>query len=562
MKKVLALILALAMVMSLAACGGGGEESSSNGGDVSNGGAESSQTGGESSDTQGEQLPTDKTDDTVESAHVAVMNIASDRDPTDLSPWAGNMGGASAQIPLVYQTLQIMELNGEAEPCLAKTVTQTGDLTYDVELFDCISDSAGNHMTANDIKFGVEKAQEIGKVAAVKVVDSVEVTGDYTFTVTFSEDAAIGDFEGFFCQTFFVTQAAYEADSNGMSQQPVGTAAYEMTEYVGGSHFTFTARDDYWQTDEQYIARSSEAHADVVNFVIVTEAAQRAIGVETGTLDYASVSMKDKERLDGVGIKSVPVPDNLTYMLFLNMDESSITAGDKNLREALFYALDNAGISQLYTAADSVPVYDISNSNYPDYYEEEYKAEAEENIYKYDVEKAKELLEASSYDGRQLKLICSADEGSQQVAQILQTYWKAIGIEDVDVQAYQGNLMSDVASDPGNWDIYLLQYASTDYAVNVWEKVLNKAKYSWGGTINFIMEDELQEKLAEVRTIDGHTKENVIAFHDYVVDGAWAIGLIQGIQYYACSDIIDTENIVMSEQRLIRPNATIFKEAE
>lgn len=399
MKKVLALILALAMVMSLAACGGDGEESKSQGGNE----PASSQTGGESSDTQGEAPPqTEKTDDDVESAHVAVMNIASDRDPTDLGPWAGNMGGASAQIPLVYQTLQIMELNAEPEPCLAKTVTQVSDKVYDVELFDYITDSKGYALTANDIKFGVEKAQEIGKVAAVKVIDSVEVTGDYTFTVTFSDEAAMGDTEGFFCQTFFVTQKAYEEDGNGMSQQPVGTAAYKMTEYVGGSHFTFTARDDYWQTDEQYIARSSEVHADVVNFVIVTEAAQRGIGVETGTLDYASVSLKDKERLAGLGIESIAVPDNLTYMLFLNMDEASVMSSSKELREAVFYALDNEGISGFYTAADSVPVYDISNSNYPDYYEEEYKAE--DNYYKYDEAKAKELLEQSGFDGSQKQI--------------------------------------------------------------------------------------------------------------------------------------------------------------
>jgi hypothetical protein len=40
------------------------------------------------------------------------------------------------------------------------------------------------------------------------------------------------------------------------------------------------------------------------------------------------------------------------------------------------------------------------------------------------------------------------------------------------------------------------------------------------------------------------------------------MGLIQGVQYYACSSIIDTQNVVMSDQRIIRPNATIYKEAE
>jgi ABC-type transport system substrate-binding protein len=558
-RRGLALILATAMVAgSLTGCGGTGNTDTPA---ASNGGTSTSDSNEPEEKNETPSVQQSQTSTEVESAHVSVVNIASDRDPTDMGPWAGNMGGASAQIPLVYQTLQIMELNGEREPCLAKTVTQVDEYTYDVELFDYIHDSLGNPLTANDIKFGVEKAKEIGKVAAVKVVDSVEVTDDTHFTVHFSDAFAMGDSEGFFCQTFFVTQAAYEADGNNMAQNPIGTAAYKVKEYVGGSHFTFVKDENFWQTDEQYLARSSEVHADEVNFVIVTEAAQRAIGVETGTLDYASVTLSDKARLESEGYEFVAVPDNLTYMLFMNMDETSAVANNKELREALYYALDNQGISDLYTSADSVPVYDLSNSNYPDYYEDDYKAE--DNYYQFDLEKAKELLAQSGFDTNQkLTLICSSDEGSNQVAEILKNYWTQLGITNIDIQSYQGNLMSDVAADPGNWDIYLLQYASTDYAVNVWEKVLNKAKYSWGGTINFVMDDTLQEMLANCRTEEGHTKENIIAFHDYIVDGAWAMGLIQGVQYYACSSIIDTQNVVMSDQRIIRPNATIYKEAE
>jgi ABC-type transport system substrate-binding protein len=558
-RRGLALILATAMVAgSLTGCGGTGNTDTPA---ASNGGTSTSDSNEPEEKNETPSVQQSQTSTEVESAHVSVVNIASDRDPTDMGPWAGNMGGASAQIPLVYQTLQIMELNGEREPCLAKTVTQVDEYTYDVELFDYIHDSLGNPLTANDIKFGVEKAQEIGRVAAVKVVDSIEVTDDTHFTVHFTDAFSMGDGEGFFCQTFFVTQAAYEADGNNMAQNPIGTAAYKVKEYVGGSHFTFVKDENFWQTDEQYLARSSEVHADEVNFVIVTEAAQRAIGVETGTLDYASVTLSDKARLESEGYEFVAVPDNLTYMLFMNMDETSAVANNKELREALYYALDNQGISDLYTSADSVPVYDLSNSNYPDYYEDDYKAE--DNYYQFDLEKAKELLAQSGFDTNQkLTLICSSDEGSNQVAEILKNYWTQLGITNIDIQSYQGNLMSDVAADPGNWDIYLLQYASTDYAVNVWEKVLNKAKYSWGGTINFVMDDTLQEMLANCRTEEGHTKENIIAFHDYIVDGAWAMGLIQGVQYYACSSIIDTQNVVMSDQRIIRPNATIYKEVE
>ena len=70
-------------------------------------------------------------------------NLANERDPTDLGPWAGNMGGATALIPLVYQSLFIMEYGQDEEPCLAKSKTQVDEdgFVWDVELFDYIYDS-------------------------------------------------------------------------------------------------------------------------------------------------------------------------------------------------------------------------------------------------------------------------------------------------------------------------------------------------------------------------------------------------------------------------------------
>lgn len=545
MKRTIAILLMAAMLLGLLAGCGSKETPVSTSGNAA-----------EPVETKAPVLDATVPEDTV-SGVVDVVNIASDRDPTSLAPWAGNMGGASAIICIVYQTLQICEVNEtEGDPCLAKSVTKVDELTYDVELFDYITDSLGNPFTAKDVEFCVKQAKAEGKVASTKVVDSVDVTGDYTFTVHFSKTAAMGDFEGFFNQLYFVTQAAYEASPDGMATTPVGTAAYVMSDYVGGSHITFDVRKDYWQTDDQYIARSSEAHADQINYLIVTEASQRAIAAESGTLDYGAISYTDLERVQAnENLHIVEVPDNLTYLLFPNCDDSAVTS-NQALREAVFYALDNVGLAAAYSSGKAVPVYDLSNSNYADYYEAEYVASAENNYYKYDPEMAKEKLAEAGYpDGLTLRICCSSDQGSTEVTEIMKAYLNQVGI-DLEITALQGNLMSSYTEDPTAWDLYLVQYASTDYAVNVWEKVLNQAKYSWGGTINFIMEQELQDKLAECRTQDGHTKENVVAFHDYIVENAYGIGLIQGIQYFAVNNKI--QDVIFSDQRLIRPNACIY----
>ncbi|MCD7918588.1 MAG: ABC transporter substrate-binding protein [Clostridiales bacterium] len=570
MKKFLALFLALAMCLSLLVGCGSSSSSSSSGssssGDSSEEASSSDSTDEEASSSDStEEEGSSETADSGESAIIEEMSLASERDPTDLGPWAGNQGGASAIVPLVYQTLFICEYGDlEGETCLAKSRTQTDDagLVYDVELFDYITDSQGNNLTANDVAFSVETAKEIGKVSSVKVVDSIEVTGDYTFTVTFTDDARMGDFEGFWFQFFIVTQAAYESSSDSMATDPVGTGAYEMTNYVSGNIITFTARDDFWQTDEEYLARSSEAHAKVVNFKIITEAAQRANSIQTGDLDYGAVSSSDLatiEALDDYHITEVA--DNLTWMLFANVSEGTATS-DQLVREAIFWAIDGEGVATAYSNSSgaAVAVYDISNSNYDDYYEDIYKEEAESNYYGYDPDKAMELLEEAGYpNGLTVRLICSSEQAATDVATILEAYLEAVGIT-LEVNAYQSSLMSEYASDETSWELYMVQYASTDYAVNAWEKVLNETKYSWGGTINFVFDDDLQEMLSTVRTAEGHTQENVVALHDYLIENAWCMGLIQGINYYATSNQI-TE-VVFSDQYIIRPNACIYAEDE
>lgn len=542
MKKLIAILLMVTMLLGmLAGCGGKDTPAPTN-----------------AEETIADAPALDETvaQDAVSSV-VDVVNVASDRDPTSLAPWAGNMGGGSAIICIVYQSLQIREVNqAEAQPCLAKNVTKVDTYTYDVELFDCIYDSQGNHFTAKDVEFCVATGKEAGKVASLKVVDSVDITGDYTFTVHFSQKAAMGDFEGFFDQVYFVTQAAYEASPDGMATTPVGTAAYAMTDYVGGSHITFTAVDNYWQKDEQYIARSSEAHAKEINYLIVTEAAQRAIALENGDLDYGGISYTDLARVSAnEHLHMLEVPDNLTWMLFPNCHEDAVTS-NQALREAIFYALDNVGLAAAFSSGKAVPVYDLSNSNYEDYYEEEYKSSAADNYYSYDPEIAKQKLAEAGYpDGLTLRICCSSDQAATEVVQIMQAYLSQVGIT-LEITALQGNLMASHTEDPSVWDLYLVQYASTDYAINAMEKVLNAAKYSWGGTINFVMEQELQDMLALCRTEDGHTKENMIAFHNYIVDNAYGMGIMQGINYFAVNNKI--QDVVFSNQRIIRPNACIY----
>ena len=66
------------------------------------------------------------------------------------------------------------------------------------------------------------------------------------------------------------TQEAYDASSDHLATQPVGTGPYVVTSLTEGSSCTLTKRDDYWQTGE--IAPSMVANYDMIEISYVSEA--------------------------------------------------------------------------------------------------------------------------------------------------------------------------------------------------------------------------------------------------------------------------------------------------
>ena len=61
----------------------------------------------------------------------------------------------------IYEYLFDLE-NNEYVPVLAKGYTVVDELTYDVQLYENIYDSAGNHITASDVVFSTQKLVEAG----------------------------------------------------------------------------------------------------------------------------------------------------------------------------------------------------------------------------------------------------------------------------------------------------------------------------------------------------------------------------------------------------------------
>ena len=81
---------------------------------------------------------------------------------------------------------------------------------------------------------------ELGFVTGMGMIENIEVVSDYVVRFNFNKELRLGDLDQIF-RVDIVTQAAYEADPNGMSANPVGTGPYALTSYTAGNSFTYTA---------------------------------------------------------------------------------------------------------------------------------------------------------------------------------------------------------------------------------------------------------------------------------------------------------------------------------
>lgn len=282
------------------------------------------------------------------------ISLALAADDVEFSPWSGNDGGRGYNVWLMYQPLAWL-VDGEVTPCLMESYEVTGPASCTVKIFDYIKDSQGNEIKASDVAFSFEKAQAEGRVVGATYFDTVTAVDDYTLEFTFKKDLSLGELEQTFSQVYIVSEKAWNESGDEMLLNPVGTGRYVLGDYVSGSSITFTENENYWQTNEDLITVRDLANVKNITFYIISEATQRAIAVEEGSVDYADLTIADVENVKAAGKNVYEYPNTLTFQMAANCAEESIL-NNKDLRNAVFYCLDSNNLVAGLTSTTGFPV--------------------------------------------------------------------------------------------------------------------------------------------------------------------------------------------------------------
>lgn len=492
-----------------------------------------------------------------EAVHKDVVNVGIEADPGDLSPFGATNTGKKDTLNNVYQGLAHV-IDGEIVGIMFDTYEWGGedDSPYlDMHLYDYIYDAAGNHLTASDVKFCVDTGKELGNLGDLSVIDSAEVIDDYTIRFNFGAALNLNDIENVFNNLWIVTEAAYEASGDGMATMPVTTAHYQVSEYTPGYCLTIVENEDYWQTDESLINDRDQANVSTINFYVLTESSQMSLALQNGSIDMSwAVTSDDIDTFTSTDDYWLfQSTDDLCDYILCNCTEGLPTA-DVNLRTAIYYAINSEVVIESVYSGNAEVMYDMAAQKAPDAQE---SWTTEENYYQYSIEKAQEYLELWGGDpsSLNLRILGSNDTSTSNELQLVQEFLSAIGISS-EVIAYDSAQVTVAMEDSSQWDILVCKNATNAYAPNLWANLLSAQYYSWGGSKNFIFDDELQDIINTARSVATHSDETVAAGHDYIIENAYGYGLCNfKSNYVICSDC---STVVTSFKGAILPGACTY----
>ncbi len=430
--------------------------------------------------------------------------------------------------------------DGELQPVVAKAWDMEEDgVTYNIEIFDYVEDSAGNHITAEDIVWMIEEQMAQGLKPFFAQIESVEQTGDYTLKVVLKKDV-VGVFDYILQHTFVVSKTAYESDPDGFASEVVSTSPYLLTDFASNSSLTLEKRDDYWQKEE-LIPDCMANNVDKITFKYIGEASQQQIALETGEVDaYVSITQNLIPAFEGNdGFVVAKTPGAVVTKLAFSGDDSRAIAKDENLRKAIAYAIDEEGIIAGVYGGYGEAAHEGIPNNTPGYLAKW----DEEEYYPYDVDKAKEYLAKSDYHGEELEILMSSSTVNERLGTMIQSYLLEAGI-NLKLNIVERALFSSMMYDGSGFDMKLDNPGGGDL-VMLWEAAYSMNAYESGSSAGW-HDAELTEMIETISTSEGYTEENIEKIHEYLMDQMQDYGICQPMQ----CDIYSTKLGIAEEVEL------------
>lgn len=444
--------------------------------------------------------------------------VVSEMEPDTLDPRRGNGVTNNIIMNLIYDSLVGEDADFNPVPRLATEWEFVDDTHVRFKLRDDVVFANGSKFTSEDVIYSLERTKHDSTSASTMSwydeANSV-AEDDYTvvlamhhpyapiFSVLAGGRCWIGD-----------KDTMEEMGEDAHARAPIGTGPYKLKDWVSGSSLLLEANENYW--DEP-------AKTEFFELRVIPEATNRVIELETGAADIAFyIDGTDIDRVNS--IEGYHIEQGLSekyYLITMAMDNELLS--DEKIRYALSYAIDLDG---LVDGAFDGTAHKM-NGVYPSIVE----GWKDKGGWEYNPEKAKELLAEAGYpDGFDIELHILPGTEYQRMAQIVQAYWQAIG---VNARIEQSELATREAQGPWETSIRTATASEISNILIIYEKAF--------GSRLAPNDEHLEAMLQELKTLyEQEDRDKLLAeIQDYIYEIRYSIPFAEVDTIIGVSDKVE-----------------------
>ena len=434
-KRILAVIATVAVSAVLSACGSNQSPSTT-----------------EAPEQTSAAQATTEADTPGEPVSGGVLTISLSSSPKNLDPVKYTGTYESQIIGTVCDTL--VEYNTELteiQPGLAKSWTVSDDgLAYTFTLRDDVyfqpgKFQEGRKLTAEDIKYSLERSHELSAMNRLDMLDHAEVVSDTEVVCYLSEPNAVFLTALTDAGNVIVPKEEVEGWGDDFGTHLVGTGPFALESFELDQQAVLTRNDKYW---------ANKPYLDGVTFKPVSDGNQAVNALRTGEINVATSLGGEAVQIarEDQSVQLLETPG--LHVAYIYFNQKKGPTADIRVREAIIKAVNveelTAGVYQYNEAKPaSLPLPPGSWG---------YDSNLEAEKLAYDPEGAKALLAEAGYpDGFDLDIYISNTEARVKMATLFQAYLKQNLNINVNINTSEWGTFSEIAAS-GEADVFAMSW--------------------------------------------------------------------------------------------------------
>ena len=392
-------------------------------------------------------------------------------EPPHLDPTAGAPAAIDEVVYAnVFEGLTRIGRNGEVLPALAESwnVSQDGK-TYTFSLREGVRFHDGEALTAEDVKFSLERASATDSLNAQKGlfadIETVEAVDDRTVKVTLKKPNGSFLFNMAWGDAVIVDPKS----ADGNKANPVGTGPFVFDKWARGSSLSLKRNDTYW---------GEPAALETATFRFISDPAAALSAVMAGDVDaFANFPAPEAIPQLRTDPRFEVVIGSTEGETILSTNNAKPPFDDPKVRQAIAHAIDRQAIIDGAMFGLGTPIGSHFAPHHPAYVDLT-------GTYPYDPEKAKALLaEAGHGDGIKATLKLPPPSYARRGGEILAAQLREVGIDLEIIPVEWGVWVPQVFKDK-DYDLTIVShtepmdigiYGRDDYYFNYKSDAFNEA---------------------------------------------------------------------------------------